>query len=602
MKELIDRITRAKSSGIFENYLEYVRFPFYKNLEENTKINFEFPFTVFTGRNGSGKSSVLHAIQGAPGGESPAKFWFSTKVDPINDTTEKPNCFIYGYQKDSALLEVLKTRINLKDKPDYWEPSRPIKKYGMTLLKGGKRNPTINKKVIYFDFRAELSAYDKYFYFSDLRKTLTIQSKQDYIRRYSPKLKSIIDNNFIHLFRGRPVNEKPIHLSNNELKEICKILGKEYKECRLVEHSLFNKNKGLTIFFKTDSINYSEAYAGRGEFAVVRLVREVMNAPEHSLLVLDEPEVSLHPGAQEALKIFLLRQTLNKKLQVIISTHAPKFVEYLPESAIKLFYPTTSGKFTVRNKTNYIEAFHFIGQETENKIIVFVEDKLSKLLMEKVIESLGGEYILLIKVEYNPGGAKSILKSAVQYSEENELSKYLLLDGDERKAKIDPLSISVSDSQNLPRLQKLIKDATGIEHGKLRFRIDGKGEEGGDTQQKINSAMKYLSYLWTNLDYLPGDATPELLIWNVAYAEELLRAKGKEFTAETFNGNSKNNFYSFTKQFFEDTTSNDVNSSHKLFIQKFCELKDTKYECLVNILARFKSQWQTYTQKRSAVK
>ena len=63
---------------------------------------------------------------------------------------------------------------------------------------------------------------------------------------------------------------------------------------------------------------------------------------ENSLIILDEPEVSLHPGAQEELKIFLLEQILIKRLQIIISTHSPKFSEFLPDDAIKLFYQTTS--------------------------------------------------------------------------------------------------------------------------------------------------------------------------------------------------------------------------------------------------------------------
>ena len=119
-------------------------------------------------------------------------------------------------------------------------------------------------------------------------------------------------------------------------------------------HNFYNAD-GVTVYFVTNNLKYSEAYAGRGEFAVVKLVYKVLNAPNHSLVILDEPEVSLHPGAQEALKLFLLKQTLSKKLQIIISTHSAKLVEFLPDIAIKLFYENQYSKFSIKNNCNYLK-------------------------------------------------------------------------------------------------------------------------------------------------------------------------------------------------------------------------------------------------------
>ena len=51
-----------KANGVFENYIEYIDFPFYKNLIPHSKITFEFPLTVLVGKNGGGKSSTLHAL------------------------------------------------------------------------------------------------------------------------------------------------------------------------------------------------------------------------------------------------------------------------------------------------------------------------------------------------------------------------------------------------------------------------------------------------------------------------------------------------------------------------------------------------------------
>ena len=95
-------------------------------------------------------------------------------------------------------------------------------------------------------------------------------------------------------------------LSENTVKRIGKILNKEYTDIRVAEHKLY-RNMGTSVYMKNKyEMGYSEANAGSGEIAVVQLVRRIEKAKDYSLVLLDEPEVSLHPGAQENLKEYLL--------------------------------------------------------------------------------------------------------------------------------------------------------------------------------------------------------------------------------------------------------------------------------------------------------
>lgn len=105
-------IVQMKENNSFPNYIEYIQFPFFKNMQMHTKINFDFPLTVLIGRNNSGKSSVLHELYGAPENKRCADFWFSTEVDLIRESDE-PNRFFYGYREDkkSEIREVMKRRI-----------------------------------------------------------------------------------------------------------------------------------------------------------------------------------------------------------------------------------------------------------------------------------------------------------------------------------------------------------------------------------------------------------------------------------------------------------------------------------------------------------
>lgn len=67
-------------------HIHSLRFPNYRNLQLNCKLPFEFPITVLLGRNGTNKSSILHALYGSTLGKSIATFWFETELDAIPET------------------------------------------------------------------------------------------------------------------------------------------------------------------------------------------------------------------------------------------------------------------------------------------------------------------------------------------------------------------------------------------------------------------------------------------------------------------------------------------------------------------------------------
>ena len=235
--ELIKIIFQIKDKQQFKNYIDYIRFPSFKNLENNTKITFDFPLTIFVGQNGSGKSSALQAVYGCPGGYSIGNYWFSTELDPILNIS-RPS-IIYSYNG----MEVLKTRIRREftmkyqgkgeEKeykyldPDYWEPARPKASFKMKVLSGKARNPTIDKEVIYLDFRSELSAFDKTFYFKEIRKSKKFPNIKFFLRNASkPVLLSI---NKFNNEKGKDYqeNNKVFKVTEKTLNIISEILGKK---------------------------------------------------------------------------------------------------------------------------------------------------------------------------------------------------------------------------------------------------------------------------------------------------------------------------------------------------------------------------------------
>ena len=68
---------------------------------------------------------------------STSKFWFSTDLDPIEDSNRDPQRYFYGYWHEDfgGVVETRKARIGKKQ--DYWEPYRWSKSDGMAPMPEG---------------------------------------------------------------------------------------------------------------------------------------------------------------------------------------------------------------------------------------------------------------------------------------------------------------------------------------------------------------------------------------------------------------------------------------------------------------------------------
>lgn len=587
MAELIKSIWKMKTGNAFRHYIDFIQFPFFRNLEPNTRITFDFPLTVFVGPNGSGKSSTLHALYGAPEGKTPYDYWFSTDIDPIKETGEdgKYNSFFYSYKNSSGQdMEVLKTRISKPDNPDYWETSRPLKKYGMKEVIGKTRNKPIEKKVIYINFRAELSAFDKYFYFGNPSKKLKSKRKQEYLRSKSKWLKHVIDDNcIIKMGKSLQPQNKPVNvISDDELKIISNIIGKKYKTGKILDHKFF-QDWGTSVLFHTSNLTYSEAFAGSGETSIVKLVRDVNNAPNESLILLDEPEVSIYPGAQKRLLFFILDQIKNKKLQVVISTHSPILIDQLPSESIKVFHQMPNdGKFRVENKKSPSEAFYYLEQDFGKKIKIIVEDVLAKNIIESVIKSKGKDTESLFEVIYYPGGDSVIKEHYIPiYCQEDLSDTYVVLDGDKKKDHADLESFSTKQHTN-DNFKKLIKEQTDCD---VKFYVDGNESCGANVIQEEELRKKYLKYYFNNVKYLPGQL-PEELITN----DTILKSVFNENVIRNILTikNPKDRIYNLMKEVYENTDC--MPALQNMLIKKWIELEDENYRNIAELIDIIKAK------------
>lgn len=509
--------------GLSEPFIRQIRFPRFRNLASGSTLEFTYPITALIGPNGTNKSTILRALQACPNQHNIGDYWFDTSLDRIDDAgSQNPHRYIHSYAAPSGqAAEVIKTRVGKAERGlDYFETRAPRKSDGMqempifsdpkdAALRNITRWKPIEKNVVYLDFRQELPAYDIYMSFnwsSEKRNDPT--SKKKRIRSRSPHISRALEElSAEHVYHTKNrIIEQAEELSAKELQAVSNILGRNYTKIRLVRHSYFGP-EGFTAILHTEMRKYSEAYAGSGEFAAIMLVREVSRAPERALVLLDEPETSLHPRAQRKLMEFIAHECVRKRHQVVLATHSPAIVEDLPNNARKLIdiSPGTGFVEIVAQEASSAQAFSRIGAEFSPGTII-VEDELARGFVLRAARSKGEDFLASLNVIVVPGGAETLTHRVAPVEARLGTECAIILDGDKRplspyKPVLHPDDIHDSELEN--ELEKFGLTAKSL-------LMSG----GNDDKARLKFEALRTTYSWmhAHVGFLPSFSSPDQLL------------------------------------------------------------------------------------------
>ena len=374
----------------------------------------------------------------------------------------------------------------------------------------GVRVPPISLNVVHLDFRGELPAFDKYFYFPDPKHLSRLDNyarerkgksrqqyrKQDYLRKRSSELKNKLEAN------GK-------QLEGKELEILRYILQRDYTGGRFLKHSLFHGHEGWTILFNTEQVDkYSDAFAGSGESAAALLVHNVLEAPDSSLILLDEPETSLHPRAQQRMLEFLADQAVAKKLQIVITTHSKCFADRLPQTAVRVLTAETDGAIEIRTDLSVDEALHEISTLPSGKTILVEDDRAQKVIsaaLKSESNQAWKEFQVIVRI----GGTSKIYRDIQAYADSGRKDVFFVLDGDHTPE--EPIPSDGNLPQGGQELEKLIERLTKGNNQK------GPNLKFVDEEERT----RYIRFLRTFVRYLP-EPTPEHLVWDREEAASLI--------------------------------------------------------------------------------
>lgn len=165
------------------------------------------------------------------------------------------------------------------------------------------------------------------------------------------------ENNINNNFGGRLLTiYKNRNKFDNCLEKVIKPLPKWTIES--------SDSNNLYLEFSFDKIKHSSKGAGDGYINIFNIVDSLYDSVENNVILIDEPEISLHPDLQR--KLFNLLVEYSKDKQIIVSTHSPYFVDW------SLFSNKTK-IIRLKKELDSIQLFE-LSETTKNGISKILDD------------------------------------------------------------------------------------------------------------------------------------------------------------------------------------------------------------------------------------
>jgi predicted ATPase len=347
----------------------------------NTVIDIKSPITAFCGLNGVGKSTLIQLAASAyRAGQQNNTYYISDfisihKFDPAPFTDEASVVY------------------------QYWQQDRSLKK--STLSRAASE-----QKWTGYRARPERSTF-----FVGIGSYLPRVEKSDFTTRYPQEIK---------LISSDPVEK--------HIKEwTCRILGHNYEE--IVLHTFnFRKRTDKISAVQYSGVSYSEPHMGYGEARSQYLVRILEGLPNKSLVLIEEPEISLHSSAQYQFGCYLVDVSTRKGHQILLTTHSEFLLKALSSQSIIYLDKTPTGIRVLEGLTP-IQAQSLMAQGHVKALHILVEDSCAESILSEILRRTDPDFLRY--VEIYPAGDYNTISKTVRTLATTGLSVAAVLDGDQ---------------------------------------------------------------------------------------------------------------------------------------------------------------------------
>ena len=351
----------------------------YKNLK-NLKMNFEkndeiLDLIVLTGSNGSGKTRILECVLSCFENYINSNYQENKNRLDIYFQENEKKCFEGNF--DLGMFFKILNSYN-------WKKAEPF-----ILGDDSKKDDFFEKEKILSD---NLKIFPKIIYVpTEINFQKMNTASTTLVQKY--KFINIVDTNLIKdipsyiatkiitaIFQNK--NEKVGEIQKKVFDEINEIFGILDIDVKIEDISQDGRNIPIFKNSAGEKFDINELSSGEKQLFLRTLAIKMLN-PENSIILIDEPELSLHPKWQQ--RIVDVYRKVGKNNQIIIATHSPHILGSVRKENIMLLDKDDEGKIVVRTGDELYDSY---GQPTDRilKDIMDLETtrnpKVFKLLEE----------------------------------------------------------------------------------------------------------------------------------------------------------------------------------------------------------------------------
>jgi predicted ATPase len=176
-----------------------------------------------------------------------------------------------------------------------------------------------------------------------------------------------------------------------------------------------------------DGFSYSEMHMGFGEGRSQFLVNELERMPDKSLVLIEEPETSLHPAAQFEFGQYLIDVSLHKGHQVFLTTHSEALLRALSAES-RIYFYRSSNEVKQISGLSSSQAQSLMTGGHDKSLCVLVEDGIAQAILSEIVRRVDQAYLPSLNIVV--GGDKDTIARTVRSLASSGLRVVAVRDGD----------------------------------------------------------------------------------------------------------------------------------------------------------------------------
>ena len=137
------------------------------------------------------------------------------------------------------------------------------------------------------------------------------------------------------------------------------------------------------VYSYTAGTNYSSFNSASGEDVLTRMLIDVVEAKDNSLILIEEIEIGLHPEIQRRLIDVLFCECTRAKKQFIITTHSQTIISSVEPSSRILLRRKSDDSIEVKANISVNGALSAMDSLANPLLSIYVEDDISRALVQE---------------------------------------------------------------------------------------------------------------------------------------------------------------------------------------------------------------------------